>query len=93
MQGRVLRGNMRPAVCLLALVGATAGAQDFPAGPRPVSAAHALSDSPVIDGNVQGDPAWRGLEAITGFVQTQPAAGQPASQRTEVFVGFTDDAL
>ncbi|RLA34645.1 MAG: hypothetical protein DRR11_02375 [Gammaproteobacteria bacterium] len=39
------------------------------------------------------DPAWRGAEPITGFKQTQPNAGQPASQRTEVFVGFTATAL
>jgi len=52
-----------------------------------------LTIEPVVDGNVLDDPAWRGAEPITGFKQTQPNAGQPASQRTEVFVGFTATAL
>jgi len=52
-----------------------------------------LTIEPVIDGNVLDDPAWRGAEPITGFKQIQPNAGQPASQRTEVFVGFTATAL
>ncbi len=60
---------------------------------RPSARAHRLTVVPTIDGNVLDDPAWRGAEAITGFWQIQPHAGQPASQRTEVFVGFTDTAL
>jgi hypothetical protein len=85
---------LRPLVCLSVFsIAGGALAQDFPAGPRPVASAHALGQRPVIDGNVLGDPAWNDLEPITGFVQTQPNAGRPASQETEVFVGFTDNAL
>ena len=61
--------------------------------PRPVAQAIELATAPVVDGNVLEDPAWRDAPAITGFRQTQPRAGAPASQRTEVFVGFTQDAL
>lgn len=53
----------------------------------------ALSQAPVLDGAVQGDPSWQGLTPATGFTQTRPNEGEPASQRTEVFVGYTDDAL
>jgi hypothetical protein len=60
---------------------------------RPVGQAAALTTAPTIDGNVTGDAAWREARAITGFSQIQPSYGQPASQRTEVFVGFTDRAL
>jgi len=60
---------------------------------RPVATANALSSEPVIDGNVLDDPAWRGATAITGFWQTQPNAGRPASQDTEVYVGYTSSAL
>lgn len=60
---------------------------------RPVGQAVALETAPTIDGNVTGDPAWRGARPITGFSQIQPSYGQPASQRTEVFVGFTERAL
>jgi hypothetical protein len=75
------------------LPGAQGFAQTFDLGPRPVARAHNLTIEPVIDGNVLDDPAWRGAEPITGFKQIQPNAGQPASQRTEVFVGFTATAL
>ena len=52
-----------------------------------------LAVAPVLDGEVAEDPAWRGVEPFTGFKQLQPDNGQPASQRTEVFMGFTADAL
>ena len=55
--------------------------------------ANALTTQPVIDGNVLDDPAWQDAVPITDFWQTQPNAGRPASQRTEVFVGYTDSAL
>ncbi len=61
--------------------------------PRPVAQAIELVTSPVIDGNVLDDPAWQGAEPITDFWQIQPDAGQPASQRTAVYVGYTATAL
>lgn len=61
--------------------------------PRPIAQAFELQVAPVIDGNVIDDPAWRGAEPITDFWQSQPNAGQAASQRTEVYIGFTDTAL
>ena len=61
--------------------------------PRPVGQAIELTTEPVVDGNVLEDPAWSDAPAITGFRQTQPDVGQPATQRTEVFIGFTQDAL
>ena len=75
------------------LPGAQGFAQTFDLGPRPVARAHNLTIEPVVDGNVLDDPAWRGVEPITGFKQIQPNAGQPATQKTEVFVGFTKTAL
>lgn len=59
----------------------------------PELAAKALSQSPRVDGVVLGDQAWQGAEAATGFLQVRPDEGQPASQRTEVFVGYTEDTL
>jgi len=55
--------------------------------------AHVLTETPVLDGDVLGDPAWRGAEPATGFWQQQPDEGMPATQRTEVFMAFSDDAL
>jgi hypothetical protein len=59
----------------------------------PVTQAYPLSDAPQIDGQVLGDAAWLGAKATTGFWQIRPDEGRPATQRTEVFVGFTDKAL
>jgi len=59
----------------------------------PVARATALDTEPVIDGEVLGDPAWEGANAISGFWQTQPDAGQPATQKTVVYVGYSDSAL
>jgi len=52
-----------------------------------------LDAAPAIDGNVIGDPSWSSLAPATGFWQVQPNNGNSATQRTEVFVGYTDDAL
>ena len=59
----------------------------------PVMQAFELQTSPVIDGVVLGDPAWQGLIPASGFWQVQPNEGAAATQRTEVFIGFLDEAL
>ena len=64
-----------------------------PPGPAPVMRAAPLEAPPVIDGNVLRDAAWVNVRPATGFSQTKPDEGLPATQRTEVFVGFTQDAL
>ncbi len=61
--------------------------------PQPVAQANPLTESPVIDGNVLDDPAWRDAVPITDFWQIQPNVGRPVSQRTAVYVGYTDAAL
>ncbi|MDO9520100.1 MAG: carbohydrate binding family 9 domain-containing protein [Pseudohongiella sp.] len=47
---------------------------------------------PVIDG-VLDDAVWAQAEVITDFHQTRPGNGTPTSERTEVYVVYTDDAL
>ncbi len=49
--------------------------------------------APVLDGAVLDDPAWANAPPATGFVQTQPDEGRPASERTEVRIVFTADTL
>ena len=77
----------------LAIAGDVLAQTNDSSAPRPVAQAFALTTVPIIDGNVIDDPAWRGAEPITGFWQVQPNAGQAASQRTAVYIGFTDTAL
>ena len=87
------------AAMLLALVTlsfgpeARAGEIRMPPSVPPITAAYPLPESPVLDGNVLTDTAWQAARAATDFWQIQPFEGQPATQRTQVFVGFTEDAL
>ena len=59
----------------------------------PSTTAHALERAPAVDGVIAGDPAWEGVRPATGFSQVRPDEGRPATQRTEVRVGYTDEAL
>ena len=49
--------------------------------------------APVLDGAVLDDPAWALAPPATGFVQTQPDEGRPASERTEVRIVYTADTI
>ena len=60
---------------------------------RPSVEINKLILSPSIDGDVLNDEAWKNIEPISDFWQTQPFVGQPVSQKTEVFIGYTDRAL
>jgi len=60
---------------------------------RPSTTAVPSEVAPLLDGVVLGDPAWDKATAATGFRQTKPDEGQPASERTEVRVIFTESIL
>ena len=47
----------------------------------------------MLDGEVLADPVWTNVVPATEFWQTQPDEGQPASERTEVRVVFTESTL
>ena len=74
------------------VLAASADAQERPLSP-PEMDAYALASSPVIDGDVLGDTAWAVVTPATNFWQIKPDDGQPATQRTEVYVGFSDSHL
>ena len=87
------------AVLLAALVNATAQPMPAPGPPdtagngRPSAEATPATARPVLDGDVLGDAAWDSAPPITGFWQERPDEGQPASEKTEVRLVFTDDIL
>ena len=70
-----------------------AGNVRMPPKNPPLTQAYPLAMAPRMDGNVLDDPVWEGAKAATGFWQIQPDEGMPATQRTQVFVGFTEEAL
>jgi hypothetical protein len=75
----------------LALAAQPVFAQGQPSPPS--TRAGKVSAAPTLDGNVLDDPAWRDVEPIADFWQTSPDAGQPASERTEVRIVYTDTAI
>ena len=80
-------------VVLLAGPAPAAHAQPGVPADRPSARAVRIAQAPVIDGNVADDPVWTAVTSLTGFSQTEPNAGQPASERTEVRIAYTDDTL
>jgi hypothetical protein len=87
---------MRLAISVLLLslliAPASAAAQEAPT-PRPNLTARRLPSAPQLDGLVVGDEIWRDVPAGEDFRQTTPDEGHPASERTEVRIGFTADTL
>ena len=59
----------------------------------PEAVAVQVLSAPTIDGQVLDDPAWTGIEPVTGFHQTTPEEGAPATERTEVRVAYSNDTL
>lgn len=59
----------------------------------PTGQATRLTQAPNMDGNVAEDPAWEGVTAFSGFTQLKPDNGAPASRKTDVYFGFTDEAV
>ncbi len=51
-----------------------------------------VSQAPKIDGDLS-DAVWANVNAATGFTQTYPSAGQPASQNSSVKVVYDNTAV
>jgi hypothetical protein len=83
--------NLFASFSLLAAALVSAG-HDTPKTP-PSATASAAAKPPVLDGEVLNDPAWQLAQPITGFWQTNPDEGRPASQHTEVRILYTADTL
>ena len=49
--------------------------------------------APSVDGDVLGDPAYDSAMVASGFVQNRPFEAEPASERTEVRIVYTEDTL
>lgn len=53
--------------------------------------AYRLAEPPIFDGRV--DDSWMEFEPARDFIQQLPQEGQPASEPTEVRIGYTKDAI
>ena len=81
-----MRSRSLGLVCWLSFLAAALGAA--PPEERPDLQAVELTEAPVLDGRVLDDPAWSAAPVATGLWQVEPEEGVPASERTEVRIGF-----
>ena len=51
-----------------------------------------MEEPPTLDGRVS-EPVWQKVEPVTGFIQQEPNEGEPATEQTEVRIGFDDNNL
>ena len=72
--------------------GSVETAVDPEAVPRPLGFATRTSDVIRIDGHLD-EPAWDRAEPLTNFVQSQPDAGLPATERTVARILYDHKAL
>jgi len=56
---------------------------------RPTAQSTGLNTDPVIDGDVLQDEVWKAVMPIDQLWQTKPNAGFPASEKTEIRIGYT----
>ena len=72
-----------------------AHAQPVPIPTRDVPLAQSLrvDQGPMVAGDALNDPAYADAVPATGFVQSRPFEGEPASERTEVRIIYTEDTV
>ena len=78
--------------CLILAAASPAGAQAIHPTPPPEVAAVRLPAPIALDGRLD-EVVWRTAAPATGFLQSEPTEGEPATQRTEVRFAYDDDAL
>ena len=60
---------------------------------QPEATAIKVETAPVMDGEVLNDNTWQAAVATSGFWQTMPNEGQPASEKTEVRIIYTENTI
>ena len=68
-------------------------ARETTAAGFPLVRARSVEEAPALDGDVLNDPAYADAMLATGFVQSRPFEGRPASERTEVRIVYDADAI
>ena len=58
-----------------------------------IANAISVETPPIIDDDVLSDPVWVQAVPVSGFLQSAPNEGQPATERTEVRIVFTRDTI
>ena len=58
---------------------------------RPIARAIPVKKGPVIDGEVMDDEVWKEITPFGNLYQVQPNFGNPASEKTEIRIAYTDE--
>ncbi len=66
--------------------------RDLVTGEKLLRAVRIKNEKIKIDG-ILDEPLWRKITPATGFVQQEPNEGEPATEKTEVYVAYDDDAI
>ena len=82
-----------PLVAQQSEIGTVGVERESTAAGFPLVRALGVGEGPVIDGDVVNDLAYADAMVATGFVQSRPFEGAPASERTEVRIVYTDDTM
>ena len=77
---------------IVAVVAPTADARSIPTSDLTGLLATRTMEVPVIDGSLT-DRIWQDAVPISGFIQRDPDEGEPATERTSVYVAYDDAAL
>jgi hypothetical protein len=59
----------------------------------PVASAKYLEEAPLIDGRIIDDPVWQQVIPFGDLRQTLPSYGAPASEQTDIRIGFDEDHI
>lgn len=62
---------------------------DQQSGDRPTLSAARLDTEPVIDGDIRNEALWQTVTPIEKLIQIRPQFGKPATEKTEIRVGYT----
>lgn len=89
---QLVRRASRAAVVLLFPLAPVAGLAQGMSSPNGAGSMRELPavrvDGPIRIDGVLDDAAWKQATAASGFTQSEPREGQPATEQTEVFVAF-----
>jgi len=80
-------------ICFPVLISAQSSMEMLSKRERPTTAATPIEAAPIIDGNILDDPIWQALTPISELWQSQPNAGELASEKTEIRIGYTVSTL
>ena len=60
---------------------------------RPSFTISSLKEKPTIDGDVNNEPLWQNINPVKQLTQIKPNFGQPASEKTEIRMAYTNNML